>query len=157
MIGIVYSSKTGNTELLANSLNFMESKFCTRVQDVKELEPVDLLCIGFWCDKGDCDEDMQHFLSTLRNQKIFLFGTAGYGKSKEYFDQILNRVKGHINASNEVVGTWMCQGKMPLSIRSKFEANPEMLRNFDTALKHPNDKDVNSLLKCVNEIVYESL
>ena len=26
MIGIVYSSKTGNTQSLANSLNFMESK-----------------------------------------------------------------------------------------------------------------------------------
>ena len=53
MIGIVYSSKTGNTQSLANSLNFMESKYCVSVIDAKDLEPVDLLCIGFWCDKGD--------------------------------------------------------------------------------------------------------
>ena len=155
MIGIVYSSKTGNTELLANSLNFMESKFCIDVENAKDLLDVDLLCIGFWCDKGDCDENMQTFLTTLRNKKIFLFGTAGYGKSKDYFDQILNRVKSHIDASNEVVGAWMCQGKMPLSIRSKFESNPDMLRNFDVALKHPNDKDVDQLLKEVNKILYE--
>ena len=56
MIGIVYSSKTGNTQSLANSLNFMESKYCVSVIDAKNLEPVDLLCIGFWCDKGDCDD-----------------------------------------------------------------------------------------------------
>lgn len=45
----------------------------------------------------------------------------------------------------------MCQGKMPLAIRAKFESNPEMLKNFDEALKHPNDKDVDSLMKSVNE------
>lgn len=47
MIGIVYSSKTGNTQSLANSLNFMESKYCVPVENAKNLEPVDLLCIGF--------------------------------------------------------------------------------------------------------------
>ena len=129
MIGIVYSSKTGNTQSLANSLNFMESKYCVSVIDAKDLEPVDLLCIGFWCDKGDCDDSMKQYLSTLRNQNV----------------------QSHLDASNCVKGTWMCQGKMPLAIRAKFESNPEMLKNFDEALKHPNDKDVDSLMKCVNE------
>lgn len=41
--------------------------------------------------------------------------------------------------------------RMPLAIRAKFESNSEMLKNFDEALKHPNDKDVDSLMKCVNE------
>ncbi len=151
MIGIVYSSKTGNTQSLANSLNFMESKYCVPVENTKNLEPVDLLCIGFWCDKGDCDDQMKQYLSTLRNQNVFLFGTAGFGKSKEYFEMILKNVQSHLDASNCVKGTWMCQGKMPLAIRAKFESNPEMLKNFDEALKHPNDKDVDSLMKSVNE------
>ena len=125
MIGIVYSSKTGNTQSLANSLNFMESKYCVSV--------------------------MKQYLSTLRNQNVFLFGTAGFGKSKEYFEMILKNVQSHLDASNCVKGTWMCQGKMPLAIRAKFESNPEMLKNFDEALKHPNDKDVDSLMKSVNE------
>ena len=81
-IGIVYSSKTGNTQFLANGLNFMESKYCVPVENAKNLEPVNLLCIGFWCDKGDCDDQMKQYLSTLRNQNVFLFGTAGFGKSK---------------------------------------------------------------------------
>ena len=93
MIGIVYSSKTGNTQSLANSLNFMESKYCVPVENAKNLEPVDLLCIGFWCDKGDCDDQMKQYLSTLRNQNVFLFGTAGFGKSKEYFEMILKNPK----------------------------------------------------------------
>ena len=64
---------------------------------------------------------------------------------------ILNHEKSHLDASNSVKGTWMCQGKMPLAIRAKFESNPEMLKNFDEALKHPNDKDVDNLMKSVNE------
>ncbi|RGJ72593.1 hypothetical protein DXD51_01090 [Eubacterium sp. TM05-53] len=80
-IGIVYSSKTGNTQFLANGLNFMESKYCVPVENAKNLEPVNLLCIGFWCDKGDCDDQMKQYLSALRNQNVFLFGTAGFGKS----------------------------------------------------------------------------
>ena len=124
----------------------MESKYCVSVEDAK-----DLLCIGFWCDKGDCDDQMKQYLSTLRNQNVFLFGTAGFGKSKEYFEMILKNVQSHLDASNCVKGTWMCQGKMPLAIRAKFELNPEMLKNFDEALKHPNDKDVDNLMKSVNE------
>ena len=150
-IGIVYSSKTGNTQSLANGLNFKESKYCVPVENAKNLEPVNLLCIGFWCDKGDCDDQMKQYLSTLRNQNVFLFGTAGFGKSKEYFEMILKNVQNHLDASNYVKGTCMCQGKMPLAIRAKFESNPEMLKNFDEALKHPNDKDVDNLMKCVNE------
>lgn len=96
MIGIVYSSKTGNTQSLANSLNFMESKYCVPVENTQNLEPVDLLCIGFWCDKGDCDDQMKQYLSTLRNQNVFLFGTAGFGKSKEYFEMILKNVQNHL-------------------------------------------------------------
>ena len=150
-IGIVYSSKTGNTQFLANGLNFMESKYCVPVENAKNLEPVNLLCIGFWCDKGDCDDQMKQYLSTLRNQNVFLFGTAGFGKSKEYFEMILKNVQNHLDASNYVKGTWMYKGKIPLAIRAKFESNPEMLKNFDEALKHPNDKDVDNLMKCVNE------
>ena len=104
-IGIVYSSKTGNTQFLANGLNFMESKYCVPVENAKNLEPVNLLCIGFWCDKGDCDDQMKQYLSTLRNQNVFLFGTAGFGKSKEYFEMILKNVQNHLDASNCVKGT----------------------------------------------------
>ena len=94
---------------------------------------------------------MKQYLSTLRNQNVFLFGTDDFGKSKEYFEMILKNVQNHLDASNYVKGTCMCQGKIPLAIRAKFESNPEMLKNFDEALKHPNDKDVDNLMKCVNE------
>ena len=157
MIGIVYSSKTGNTQSLANSLNFMESKYCVSVIDAKDLEPVDLLCIGFWCDKGDCDDQMKQYLSTLRNQNVFLFGTAGFGGSDAYFEKILGQVKQSIDASNTVIGEYMCQGKMPQSVRERYmkmKENPEhpanldlLIQNFDRALSHPDSEDLERLKK----------
>ncbi len=157
MIGIVYSSKTGNTQSLANSLNFMESKYCVPVENAKNLEPVDLLCIGFWCDKGDCDDQMKQYLSTLRNQNVFLFGTAGFGGSDAYFEKILGQVKQSIDASNTVIGEYMCQGKMPQSVRERYvkmKENPEhpanldlLIQNFDRALSHPDSEDLERLKK----------
>ena len=36
-------------------------------------------------------------------------------------------------------------------VYSSKTGNTQSLENFDEALKHPNDKDVDSLMKCVNE------
>lgn len=51
----------------------------------------DTLYVGFWTDKGNADESTSDFLKQLHGKNIFLFGTAGFGGSKEYFDKILKR------------------------------------------------------------------
>ena len=76
---------------------------------------------------------MYYHIYNNRNQNVFLFGTAGFGRSQDYFEMILKNVKSHLDESNCVKGTWMCQGKMPLAIRAKFASNPKMLKNFDEA------------------------
>lgn len=45
----------------------------------------------------------------IKNKKIFLFGTAGFGGSDAYFEKILGQVKQSIDASNTVIGEYMCQ------------------------------------------------
>ena len=58
-------------------------------------------------------------------------------------------MKNNINESNTVVGSYMCQGKMPMIVRSRYESmfdkNPEkmkeLIENFDEALSHPNEED----------------
>ena len=46
----------------------------------------DTIYVGFWTDKGICDEQTAHFLQSLTNQKVFLFGTAGFGGAPAYFE-----------------------------------------------------------------------
>ena len=91
------------------------------------------------------------FLKTLTNQKVFLFGTAGFGGSSAYFEQILDRVQQNLGQEVEVVGRYMCQGKMPQAVRDRYasmEDSPRrtsMLENFDKALSHPDEQDLKQL------------
>ena len=54
----------------------------------------------------------------------------------------------------------MCQGKMPMSVRQRYEQmaqkQPErflpMIDNFDKALSHPNEQDLQSLIQQLDMI-----
>ena len=119
----------------------------------------ELLYIGFWTDKGNADTKTLQLLSQLKNKQIFLFGTAGFGGSDIYFRKILSQVKQFIDASNVIVGEYMCQGRMPQSVRERYlkmkeapdhPANLDVLiQNFDCALSHPDANDLEKLKEAV--------
>ena len=95
----------------------------------------------------------------LKGRKIFLFGTAGFGGSAAYFQKILDHIKQSVDPSNTVVGEYMCQGKMPQSVRDRYmkmKAQPEhpanidaLIDNFDRALSHPDEDDLERLRKII--------
>lgn len=154
---IVYSSETGNTKLLADYIkNMLPEKDCVYfgTADSKALE-ADMIYAGFWTDKGTCDDEFKNFLSKINNQSLFLFGTAGFGGSKEYFEKILSAVKDNLGENCKLEGEYMCQGKMPISVRKRYEAmqdSPQkqmMISNFDRALTHPDNNDLESLKSAV--------
>ena len=110
---IVFSSKTGNTKLLADTLHTclpQESCCYFGTPDPAALE-ADELYVGFWTDKGTADESTLDFLKQLHGKNIFLFGTAGFGGSEEYFSKILKQAERSLDRSNTVFGRYMCQGK----------------------------------------------
>lgn len=154
---IVYSSRTGNTELLAGavreSLDPADCLYFGR-PDPKALA-ADTIYLGFWTDKGQCDEETARFVSQLTGQRIFLFGTAGFGGAPAYFVQILDRVKQLLPETVTVIGSFMCQGKMPASVRQRYEAMPEsprraaMIENFDQAASRPDGQDLANLKAAV--------
>ena len=149
---IYYESKTGNTKLLAEKayeilkkdiVNFEEYK--GNYIDYNE----DIIIVGFWTDKGGATDNIKELLSKIENKKIILFGTAGFMSDKEYYEKIINNVKEDINESCEVIDYFMCQGKMGIGIRKRYEksleTNPDdenikvMIKNFDNALSHPDE------------------
>lgn len=155
---IICSSRTGNTAQLADRIkNCLPMEMLASESEAEG----DLVFVGFWTDKGSCDESTASLLRSLHNKKVFLFGTAGFGTSQEYFDKILERVSDNMDASNMVAGTYMCQGKMMAQVRSKYEAmmetDPEraamLLSNFDKAVSHPDDEDLNKLECRVKEAI----
>ncbi len=156
---IVYSSRTGNTAMLAQAVReALPQEDCRYFgAPAPQALTADTVYVGFWTDKGTCDEPTARFLQSLTDQKVFLFGTAGFGGAPAYFQQILDRVKANLAPGVQVTGTYMCQGKMPQAVRDRYaamEENPRrtaMLENFDQALSHPDQEDLARLQAAVGE------
>ena len=160
---IVFSSKTGNTKLLADTLhNCLPQEDCCYFGSPNPAAmEADTLYVGFWTDKGKANESSSDFLKQLRGKQVFLFGTAGFGGSEEYFNKILKAVQKELHSSNTVIGSFMCQGKMPMQVREKYlkmrcPGNEgqiqKMLQNFDKALLHPDWKDMENAQRFVHRI-----
>ena len=181
---IVFSSRTGNTAELAEAVRAaLPEGACEYFGSVdgddggdgrgyagdgcgrtsSAIPASETLFVGFWTNQGVADQAAQKLLGQLRNRKIFLFGTAGFGGSEAYFQAILDKTKAFIDDSNTVIGTYMCQGKMPLSVRERYMKMKEqpdhmpnidaMIENFDKALSHPDANDLEKLAKLVSEAI----
>lgn len=158
---IIFNSRTGNTKQLAETLReVLPQEECDYFGGSEAAEIVSqLLYIGFWTDKGNADDATLRLLQKLKNKKIFLFGTAGFGGSEIYFQKIIDNIKQSVDASNIVVGEYMCQGKMPQAVRERYMKMKEqqespanidaLIANFDRALSHPNEEDLAKLKKAV--------
>ena len=155
---VTYSSHTGNTKELAQTINEnLKNVIYYGEHDIKALD-ADRIYIGFWTDKGTCDSKTIEFLKQAQNKEIFLFGTAGFGESQEYFNQIIERVKANIKENNKIIGSFMCQGRMPQAVRDRYlklqndenyQKYQMLIENFDKALEHPNNKDKDNLIKSI--------
>lgn len=77
------SSLTGNTKMLADAIyDVLPKENCDFYGNVKtQIPQSEMLYIGFWTDKGTADGDTLKLLQSLKNRKVFLFGTAGFGGS----------------------------------------------------------------------------
>lgn len=172
---VIYDSPSGNTKRLADEIKeYMDEQngspeecifFGEPEPDDRKTERIsgaEIVFAGFWTDKGDCSEKMRGFLESLHGRKVFLFGTAGFGGSEEYFSRILERVESHLASDNMVAGKYMCQGKMPMTVRERYETmleeNPgdarmkAMIENFDRALSHPDEADLEGLRASVSAL-----
>ena len=161
---IVFSSRTGNTKQLAEKIQqTLPQEGCVYFgyPGAQALQ-ADRLYVGFWTDKGTCDEDTAAFLKTVEHKEVFLFGTAGFGGAPAYFEKILASVQTNLGEGCTVVGTFMCQGKMPVSVRERYEKMlngpapavnlKAMIENFDQALSHPSEQDLKALAMKVFEL-----
>lgn len=121
----------------------------------------DVVFVGFWCDKGSCSPAVQHFLQGLAGKRVFLFGTCGFGESDEYFAQILDRVRAYLPADAQCIGGAMCQGKMGVGVKRRYEGMLEkdsenaqarmLIDNWNRAQSHPNEDDFSRIAAAAKE------
>lgn len=162
-ISVVYSSKSGNTLSVAEKIK--DEIECVEYfgEPNTDASQADLIFVGFWTDKGKCSKEVEEFLHTLHGKTIALFGTAGFGGDKSYFDKILVAVEAEIPSDNKVCEGFMCQGKMPTAVRARYEKMLEkdpnnmqfitLINNFDSALSHPDNTDFENAKKWTHHIL----
>ena len=161
---IVFSSQTGNTKQLAEAVSSVlpQADLCFFGSPSQEALQAERLFIGFWTDKGSCNSEIADFLKTVKNKQVFLFGTAGFGGDAAYFDKVLHAAKKHLDGSNTLLGSYMCQGRMPQSVRDRYvkmKASPlpipnvdMLIENFDRAATHPDAEDLQKLKDAVAQL-----
>ena len=144
---IICSSKTGNTEKLAQRAREVMGE-----KDECPVGDADLVLLGSWTDKGGLDPALDKHLGELAGKRVFLFGTCGFGGSQAYYDRVLDRFQSALPEGAQVVGRFMCQGQMPPAVRERYvkmaEQDPKkfepMIENFDRALGHPDAADLDA-------------
>lgn len=150
---IIYKSGSGNTKEVAQAVkDALDEQEVVYFGEPSEGIEADVYLVGSWTDKGMCVKEIADFLETLRNKKVGYFGTAGFGGSTEYYQALGQRAAEHIDGSNEFLGCFFCQGKMPMGVRNRYvqmlTEHPEdrkmqvNIENFDKALTHPDAKDL---------------
>jgi flavodoxin len=109
---VVYSSLTGNTKMVAQAIaQELDADIKTAAQ-APAAESYDLVAVGFWVDKGNADEQSIKYLQSLRNAKVALFATLGADPKSEHAGKCLDKAAGLLDASNQIVGKFICQGKI---------------------------------------------
>ncbi len=129
---IVYSSVTGNTELLAKTIQDEIGETIYFGKPSNSALEADLIFIGFWAQAFSCSKDIQAFIETIQDKKVFIFGTAGYGSSQEFLEPIMQSVINQLSETNEIVGSFICQGKVS-------ESKQQAIKDMD-ATKYNNMK-----------------
>ncbi|MBQ8278759.1 MAG: flavodoxin family protein [Roseburia sp.] len=163
-IAIIYKSLTGNTKLVAEAMyEALKAEHDVYVGEPADGIEADLYLVGSWTDKGSCAKEITAFLEKLEGKQIAIFGTAGFGGSAEYYNTLFERVKAQVPSSNQILGQYFCQGKMPMSVRDRYvammQANPEdknlevSIKNFDEAFSHPDEADLKAATAWAHSLV----
>jgi flavodoxin len=152
---VVYSSETGNTKRVAEAIAAALPRPVEifPVQEAPEPDGCDFIAIGFWVDRGGPDAKAEAYMKRIRGKRVGLFGTLGAYPDSEHAEASMNAAKAMVEG-NEVICTFMCQGKIdPNLVRHMEEMTrenpdfvhamtPERAARIEEAKKHPDDQDL---------------
>ena len=162
---VLYSSLTGNTEKIGKAISeaIPFEKEIHSVDESYNLEKYDLIVIGYWVNKGICDNKVKQILENIENKNIVLFGTLGAKDSGHYYESTKKRIEEVVASSNKVLGHFLCQGKIDERLTERYKEmlkkNPDdehikqQLQNHAEASSHPDFNDIEMAKDFINNII----
>lgn len=165
-VGIFYSSVSGNTKLIAQTIQKELHCDMMVMADYNEevLRNYDLLFIGYWIDKGDCDTLSKKVLNGVNGEKIALFGTLGAADNTTYYDMVKSNVEKNV-LIGKVHYHFLCQGKIEDKLfkqcKDTLQKDPDnehlkmQVLNYEEGMSHPDETDISCARKFAKK-VYEA-
>lgn len=160
---VVYSSKTGNTKKIAEAIYEIlpEPAAIFPVESAPAPDDYDFIAMGFWVDKGTADQAAMNYMKSIKGKKIGLFMTLGAYPDSEHAAGSMANAKEYV-ADNEILGDFICQGKVDPRLVSWMEKNqgdhphamnPERKARLEEAAKHPNEQDCRKAQERFRDII----
>lgn len=162
---IIYSSLTGNTKKLAEAMarELEDAELIPADQfQVSHLQNFDCFMIGYWINKGDCDELSQRVIAHMQGKKLVLFGSLGAKENSAYYDMIKQNVEKHVHDAH-LLGHFLCQGNVGEKTIERYQEmlakNPEdihlkaQLEAYEEGIHHPNEQDIQNAITFIKTIL----
>lgn len=171
---IAYSSKTKNTKKVAEAIFFeLKNNFEVDLIDIKKyknkrIESYDLYILGCWVDKATLNKNMMKFIedNNINNKKVALFMTCGVPDTHYHAEDSINNYISYMkNKYNDVISSFICQGKIDPKILIVFKfltwRDPNFIHKIDNTMlewvesskSHPDDTDLNNAKNWVNNLL----
>lgn len=149
---IVYSSRTGNTKTIAEAIYAImpHETVLVAVEDAPNPNDFDLICLGYWVDKGMPDPAMATYMACVEQKLVGLFGTLGAWPDSDHAKKCMEKAAEMV-AENTVLGNFICQGKIDPKLLAAMEKNSKQNNahpmtedrkaRIEEAKQHPNAQD----------------
>jgi flavodoxin len=156
---IVYSSKTGNTKKLAESVSDMiggEKSLCP-VSEAPDPAGYDLVVLGFWLKAGKPDPASSDYLAGVGDSRLFLFATHAAAVDSAHAEKAMEHAKS-LCPSAQIAGTFNCPGEVdPVFLEKAYKKDPPppWIGDAPAAAGHPDSTDIARLIESVKAALPE--
>ncbi len=151
---VVYSSKTGNTKMIAEAVHQALLPNCEiyPVQQAPLPDGYDFIAIGGWVDKGMPDKVVRDYMQKIKGKNVGIFLTLGACPDSQHALDSMKKAEKLLRA-NSILGHFICQGKIDpkliqwmRDIADKKPGHPHAMNEkrkarLEQAANHPNEQD----------------
>lgn len=153
---IVYSSQSGNTRKLAQTIRDALPGDATLapMNEAPAPEGYDLVCVGFWLKAGQPDPTAQEYLPRVKG-KAFLFATHAARPDSDHARNAMAKAR-ELAGGGEIVGDFHCFGQARpevLDMARKKPQPPVWLEHAPEAVGHPDAEDLKRLRETLRSII----
>ena len=153
---IVYSSQSGNTRKLAQSIyeSLSMEKNMLPIEEALKPGEDEVLFLGFWLQGGKPDPKTAEYLAKVGKARLFLFATHGAAGNSKHAQDALAHAKS-LAPSASFIGQFSCQGEVNPKVLEKVSKKsppPPWIQDADGAVGHPDAQDESDLRAAIEAL-----